>query len=73
MLRVRAKGKRIGKPPVEANLRQQIAERVAEVGAYQASKEFRIDPKTDDKSATEHINLCVSNSSARTWSTEWVI
>ena len=46
MAKARAKGKRIGRPPVETNLRSKIASRVAEVGAYQAAKELGVDRKT---------------------------
>src|SRR5712671_6207658 len=38
MLRARAKGKRIGRPALSEELRQQLASRVAEVGAYAAAK-----------------------------------
>jgi DNA invertase Pin-like site-specific DNA recombinase len=46
MARAKAKGKRIGRPPVETNLRSKIASRVAEVGAYAAAKELGVDRKT---------------------------
>jgi DNA invertase Pin-like site-specific DNA recombinase len=34
MARARAKGKRIGRPAIDTQLRQQLVARVAEVGAY---------------------------------------
>jgi len=46
MLRAKAKGKRIGRPAISADLRLKIASRVAEVGAYAAAKELGVDRKT---------------------------
>jgi DNA invertase Pin-like site-specific DNA recombinase len=46
MARARAKGKHIGRPALDADLRQQLAVRVAEVGAYAAAKELGVDRKT---------------------------
>jgi DNA invertase Pin-like site-specific DNA recombinase len=46
MARARAKGKRIGRPAIDADLRQQLASRVAEVGVYAAAKELGVDRKT---------------------------
>jgi len=51
MARARAKGKHIGRPAIGEELRLKIAVRVAEVGAYQAAKEFNVDPKTAAKYA----------------------
>ena len=47
----RAKGKRIGRPAIDADLREQLAVRVAEVGAYQAARELGVDRKTAMKYA----------------------
>jgi resolvase-like protein len=46
MARARLKGRRIGRPALAEDLRSKLAARVAEVGAYQAAKEFKIDRKT---------------------------
>ena len=46
MARARAKGKRIGRPAIDAQLRQQSVARVAEVGAYAAAKALGVDRKT---------------------------
>ena len=51
MARARAKGKRIGRPAIDADLREQLAVRVAEVGAYQAERELGVDRKTAMKYA----------------------
>jgi hypothetical protein len=51
MARATAKGKRIGRPAMGEELRQQLAERVAEVGAYAAAKELGVDRKTAMKYA----------------------
>jgi len=51
MARARAKGKHIGRPAIGEELREKIAARVAEVGAYQAAKEFNVDRKTAAKYA----------------------
>jgi hypothetical protein len=47
----RAKGKRIGRPAIDADLREQLAVRVAEVGAYQAARQLGVDRKTAMKYA----------------------
>jgi DNA invertase Pin-like site-specific DNA recombinase len=53
MARARAKGKRIGRPPASADLRQKIAERVAAgVSSYRVAKELGIDRKT----VTRYVN-----------------
>jgi DNA invertase Pin-like site-specific DNA recombinase len=49
MARAKANGKRIGRPAISEELRQKIAERVAEVGAYAAAKELGVDRKTVTK------------------------
>ena len=46
MLRASAKGKRIGRPAIGEDLRQQLVARVAEIGAYQAAKDLGVDRKT---------------------------
>jgi hypothetical protein len=46
MLRARARGKRIGRPAIGEDLRQQLAARVAEIGAYKAAKDLGVDRKT---------------------------
>ena len=46
MARASAKGKRIGRPAIGEDLRQQLAARVAEIGAYQAAKDLGVDRKT---------------------------
>jgi DNA invertase Pin-like site-specific DNA recombinase len=46
MARARAKGKHIDRPAIDAELRQRLASRVAEVGAYAAAKELGVDRKT---------------------------
>ena len=51
MARARAKGKRIGRPTISVELRQRLAVRVAEVGAYAAAKEVGVDRKTATKYA----------------------
>ena len=51
MARARAKGKRIGRPAIDAQLRQQLVARAAEVGAYAAAKELGVDRKTAAKYA----------------------
>jgi hypothetical protein len=51
MVRARAKGKRIGRPAIDAELRQRLASRVAEVGAYAAAKQLGVDRKTAMKYA----------------------
>jgi DNA invertase Pin-like site-specific DNA recombinase len=47
--RARARGKRIGRPAIDPELREKIAARVAEVGIYTTAREFNIDPKTAAK------------------------
>jgi DNA invertase Pin-like site-specific DNA recombinase len=49
MARARAKGKRIGRPAIDAQRRQQLVARVAEVGGYAAAKELGVDRKTTMK------------------------
>ena len=51
MARARLKGKRIGRPAISEDLRQQLASRVAEVGAYQAAFDLGVDRKTAMKYA----------------------
>jgi DNA invertase Pin-like site-specific DNA recombinase len=46
MARARAQGKKIGRPAISAELRQRLASRVAEVGAYAAATELGVDRKT---------------------------
>ena len=57
MARARAKGKRIGRPAIDADLRQKLAARVAEVGAYAAAKELGVDRKTAMKYRI-HDSVC---------------
>jgi DNA invertase Pin-like site-specific DNA recombinase len=52
LARARAKGKRLGRPALSEELRQQLATRVAEVGAYAAAKELGVDRKTAIKYAS---------------------
>ena len=54
MLRARARGKRIGRPAIGEDLRQQLAARVTEVGAYAAAKELGVDRKTAMKYGPGH-------------------
>jgi DNA invertase Pin-like site-specific DNA recombinase len=51
MARARAKGKRIGRPPVDDHRTLEIATLVAAVGVAEAARSLKIDPKTAMKYA----------------------
>ena len=65
MLRAKAKGKHIGRPPVDQDMREKIATRVAEVGIYTAAMELAIDPKTAVKYAMGLANRKIDDATAR--------
>ena len=59
MARAKAKSKRIGRPAISEELRQQLAARVAEVGAYAAAK--RIWSRSEDcDEICEHLKCLLS-------------
>jgi DNA invertase Pin-like site-specific DNA recombinase len=57
MARARAKGKHVGRPALGEELRQRLASRVAEVGAYAAAKELGVDRKTAVKYCSALNNI----------------